>query len=348
MRTVGVDMLHFSAKPDEYRLQNAGAFMHSQTVKRYGEAPEIWGHTAEGQPLTGKLYVNRGAGGHVATVDVKQTGLQVQINPSKLLHPYELTADVSHAVEAVKKQLHEMTVDVDVHTMRLSRVDLTKQAQMQHPIEAFTGAFGALNGKRMKQRTQYGSGAFEVGNKQRHVVFYDKHREQALHDPNTTTPENLLRCEARFMKEAISNGRNGIGVGVVNDLLNVDAECLTHAYNTNLLRNVFRTSEGVQLCIDYGHEIDVLSAFLNSRPSPSKAVDEYVITAGVEHILHSFGDVSHFRQVLLNLGVNRRTAYRIEAGLRHRIDQKRMIDRTRGKKDSVAYALDTLIQTFAA
>lgn len=347
MSTAGVDMLYLSAKPDEYRLKDASAFMHQQTAKSYGETPETWGYSAIGQPLTGKLFVNRGKGGYAATVNVNAYGLTVQFNPSKMLHPYELTADISAPVEAVKDLLHGLSVDVDTPSMRLSRIDLTKQAILPTPIEAFTQAFGALNGKRMKQRTQYPDG-FQVGNGQRQVIFYDKHREQLLNDPNTPTPENLLRCESRFMKSAISNAKNGIGIGVLRDLMQVDAEYLTDVYNKNLLRNVFRTAEGVQLTLEYGHEVDVLQSFLQSTPYASKAVDAYIITAGVEHVLNSFGSIPHFRQVLLNLGVKRSTAYRIENTLRGRIEQKRFIDRARGQDGTIASALDTLIQTFAA
>lgn len=347
MKTVGVDMVYLSAKPDEFRVNDACAFMHKQTVKSYGEAPEIWGSSGSGQPISGTLFVNRGKGGHDATVQIDNYGMQVQFNPSKLVHPYELTANVSQSVEMVKRLMHTLTVDVDVDGMRLSRLDLTKQSVMSTPIEAFNEAFGALNGKRMKQRTQYPDG-FQVGNGQRQVVFYDKHREQLLHDPNTQTPENLLRCEARFFKSALSNTRNGIGVGVLRDLVKADPEHLTYAYNRNLLTNVFRTADGVQLSFDYGHEIDVLHSFLASTPYASKAVDAYIITAGIEHVLSTFGGISHFRQVLLNLGVPKRTTYRIEATLQKRIDQKRFIDRARGQRDSIASALDTLIQTFAA
>ncbi len=347
MIQAGIDMVYMTAKPDEFLIRSAGGFMHQQTVKNYGEAPEIWGYTSEGQPLTGKLFVNRGAGGHAASIDVKPYGMTIQVNPSKLLHPYELTTDISTAVDAVKDLLHGLTVDVDVDTMRLSRVDITKQAQMKHPIESFTGAFGALNGKRMKQRTQYPDG-FQVGNKSRQVVFYDKHREQLLHDPNTPTPENLLRCEARFMKQTVGHVKTGIGCGVLRDLQQADPDQLTSAYNRFLLQDIFRTSDGVQLSLDYGYEIDVLSGFLKSTRSQSKAVDDYIITAGVEHVLNSFGELSHFRQVLVNLGVAKRTAYRIEANLRQRVEQKRFIDRARGNKDSIAAQLDKLIQTFAA
>jgi hypothetical protein len=218
---------------------------------------------------------------------------------------------------------------------------------MRNPIESFTGAFGALNGKRMKQRTQYPDG-FQVGNGQRQVVFYDKHREQLLNEPSIIVPENLLRCEARFMKDAIGNSKNGLGLGLLKDLVKADPEHLTESYNRNLLTNVFRTSDGVQLSLDYGAELDILTQYLSAHKSPKTAVDAYIITAGVEHILNSFGNITHFRQVLLNLGVSRATAYRIEASISKHLEQKRFLDRARKQKTTIAAALDTLIKTFAA
>ena len=347
MRQAGVDMIYLSAKPEEFRLKDAAAFTHQQTAKKYGDAPEIWGYSATGQPLTGKLFVNRGKGGYAATVNVNGYGLTAQFNPSKMQHPYELTADISAPIEAVKDLFQSLSIDVDTETMKLTRVDLTKQAIMRSPIESFTGAFGALNGKRMKQRTQYPDG-FQVGNGQRQVVFYDKHREQLLNEPSIIVPENLLRCEARFMKDAIGNSKNGLGLGFLKDLIKADPEHLTEAYNRNLLTNVFRTSNGVQLSLDYGTEIDILTQYLSAHKSPKTAVNAYIITAGVEHILNSFGNITHFRQVLLNLGVSRATAYRIEAGISKHMEQKRFLDRARNQKTTVAAALDTLIKTFAA
>lgn len=347
MSQAGVDMVYLSAKHDEFRLKDASAFEHQQTVKKFGEDPKIWGYSATGQPLTGKIFVNRGKGGHAATVKVDGYGLTVQFNPSKMQHPYELTADITAPIEAVKDLFLSLSIDVDTDTMRLTRVDLTKQAIMHTPIESFTGAFGALNGKRMKQRTQYPDG-FQVGNGQRQVVFYDKHRQQKIVEPSIVVPENLLRCEARFMKDATGNTKNGIGCGILRHLIEADPEQLTEAYNRNLLTNVFRTSDGVQLSLDYGTEVDILNQYLSAHKSPKSAVDAYIITAGVEHVLNSFGSIAHFRQVLLNLDVNRATSYRIQADIQQKINQKKFLDRTRGNKNTIAAALDTLTRAFVA
>ena len=345
MNQAGIDMIHATVGSDQYRIHDVSAFNHNRGNLPYGTEPEPWGMSVNLQPLTGRLNLNRGAGGMIATVDLNKYGLHIQMNPSKMLHDYELTSDVSAQVEKVKKMLSGLTIDVDLNTARINRIDLTRQSCMDQPIQSFNGAFSALMGRRVKQRVQYPDG-FEIGNKSKLAVFYDKTAELKIN--GIIGPPNLLRAEARFNGKAVGNTRSGVGLTTVNDLLTIDPEYLTDRYRKFMMSDVFRCNDGLQLTIDYGTEVHILRALIDHHKTVSKALDVYIASSGLDHLISSFGSIDHFRTVLRNMDVKQATAYRQADRLNGIMQQSRFIDAQRKKKDSIAHSLDTLIKTFAA
>ena len=341
----GIDMVHLSIKPDRYTLKDAGKFHQKHSVIQYGEAPKVWGVTKNGQDLTGSLFVNRGKGGYDATVEVKEHGLFIQFNPSKMVHPYELTTDVEKQVGTVKKLVHDLSIDVDLDSAAISRLDLTKQAVMKTPIYGFSAAFSAINGKRSKHRVQYPDG-FEVGNKSRSVVFYDKTKEQ-IGQGNGNVPTNLLRAECRWVGSNVVGKANNVGVGTLRDLIFVDSDQLTDSYNRYMRNDIFKASDGLQLSLNLDIEIDVLSTLL-SQYGVSGAVNQYLAYSGVEHLITVFGSTQKFKEVLLSLGVKRSTAYKRMSAVDKILSEASFINRRRHSKDGVSSQMDILLQTFVA
>jgi hypothetical protein len=349
MKLVGVDMVYLSAKPDEYRVRTLKGFNHNRGNLPYGEDPQPWGMSADGEPMSGRLNLNWGKGGHIATTDLSSHGLLIQFNPSKILHPFELNTDpakLSDVVDQVKTLLHDLTIDVDIDRMKLFRVDLAKQAVMNQPVQAFTFAFSAIQGKRMSNRIQYPDG-FEVGNKSRMSVFYDKYTER-MKAGVTGVPENLLRNECRWTGKAVGNVNIGLGIGTLHDLRTSDPEYLTDRYNRFLLADVFRTGDGHQMTIEFGTEADIL-ANLVQEYGVSMGIRKYVGWNGLDSLVTTFGGPDGLRKLLMNIGVKRRTAYNMAGNIRQQMDLNRFLDQYRkDKKDTTASALDTLIRTFAA
>lgn len=342
---VGIDMVHVFVKPDQFRVHNAAKFNHRPPIVAFGQSPDIWGVTENGQELTGTIFVNRGKGGHEATVEVKSNGLHIQFNPSKMIHPYELTADIRAQTERVKSLVHELGVDVDIDSSGLSRLDLAKQAQMGIPLSGFATAFTALNGKRTKKKVQYPDG-FEIGNKSRSTVCYDKFKEQIL--LGVLTPPNMLRIECRWQgAKVIGHTTTGVGVGTLKDLVCVDVDQLTESYNRYLLNDIFKTKNtGIQLSFDMKLEIDLLSSWMEDH-TPRKAVDYYLSTSGFDHLLSVFGSVTAFRDYLMTSNVPRATAYRIAQYLEE-LQRKSMWISTLRNKSGISKNLDTLRRVFAA
>ena len=345
MNQAGIDMLYLNVPVDQYRIHDVSAFNHNRGNLPYGTDPEPWGQSENGQPLTGRLNLNRGAGGRIATVDLDRWGLHVQMNPSKMVHDYELTSDVSAQVDQVASMLSGLTIDVDIKGARISRIDLTRQSCMDHPIQSFNGAFSVLMGRRVKQRIQYPDG-FEIGNKSKMAVFYDKTAELKLN--GMTGPPNLLRAEARFNGKAVGNTRSGVGLTTVNDLLTIDPEYLTDKYRKFMMSDIFRCNDGVQLTIDYGTEMQILRSLVDNHKIVTKVTEALIASWGLDGLISSYGSIDQYRAALRNVGVSKTTANREANRINTLLHQTRFIDAQRKKKDSIANSLDTLIKTFAA
>lgn len=344
---VGIDMIYASVRPDGYRIKDASCFQHSPSVKKkYGDEVDIWGYSANDEPLDGRLFVNRGKGGYEATVNIDRRGLQVQFNPSKMKHAYLLTADIDSQVEVVKSMLSELMVDVDIDRATLTRLDLTKQAILPTPVETFSGAFAAINGKRMKDSKQYQT-AFEIGNTLRRMLFYDKHIEQLQYDQNTTVPRNMLRAEYTFNKQAITTGSNSLQIGSIYDLRKSDVEYLTSQYNRNVLDSIFRTRNGVQLSFDYANEYDVLKSLSDQHGCTISTFRHAALLLSIQDIA-LLNNANALKAMLKQIGYHQRTIYRILTELNELTSQKRFIDNARGKRDSTAAQLDVLIKSFAS
>lgn len=349
MSRAGIDMVYLNLRPDAFRVHDVSGFGHKKPTLPYGQAPEVWGYSVTGQELTGKLLVNRGdGGGHCATVEVDQRGLHIQLNPSKLQHPYELTADMVGPIEQVKGLLKHLTVDADIETATLSRVDISKQAVMPDPVVAYASAFSVIQGRRAKHRVQYPDG-FTVGNKSRSLTFYDKQKER-MQAGVSGVPENLLRAEARYHgKEVIGNTNTGIGAGTVKDLLTMDADYLTERYNTYLLRDVFRTSSGTQLAINFGNGMKTLEAVMHrNNGRPGQAIKAMMQCYGIDGMIADFGSLDGIVEALRMQGVPKASLYRYRAEFGRMLELQRDIARYRKDAGGIGKAIDLLIRTFAA
>lgn len=338
----GIDMIYLHT--NDFRLNDVDGWSIGAGQK-VGERSETWGIASNGMELNApSYYVNRGKDNdYPCTITARQSGLHIQLNPSTLQHPYELSADLSTPVEAVKDHLNGFNVDVDLHTMNLTRVDLTKQRQMEQPCYTFNSVFTALKGKRMTSK-QY-EGGYQIGNRSRSAVFYDKSK-QLTEVKGIEIPPNLLRGEARFTnKRTIGNARTGIGAGMLKDLETMPVEQLTDAYNRFMRDSIFRVKEGHQMTINFHTEHGILGDLIKAKGR--KGIRIYERINSVEHIVLTFGSIESYRDALMDHGIPRSTAYDRANELRELIQQKVFIDKRR-KDSTIATTLDHLINVFTA
>jgi len=340
----GIDMLSIGAK--EYGLKSLNGW-GIKSGNKVGEEQAKFGRTADGHELQGAGYfLNRSMKGdspNLCTWDVNLNGLFVTVNPSALHHGWELTPDPTPAVDAIRHDMELLGIEFDMQTASLNRIDLTKQAVMNSALVSFHPTFSALQGQRMK-KTEYPDG-FQFKNTQKEVVFYNKSLQLSKVKGIDDAPENLLRCEARWKhRKVIGHDVNGIGVGSFDDLLSRPSADLANRYKTMLHQTVFKPNQGQQLTFDFGREVEVLRSYIED--SERNGWSRYVMARGLESILHEFGSLDMFGE-LLKVFYSERQVRRNMQQLRTTLFKQAAIDRMK-ERQSLTASIDLLRQTFAA
>lgn len=339
----GVDMLHLGSK--DFRLQTVKGW-GIKSGNKVGEELHPLGFTMDGFKMEGAgYYINRTDGSpNNCTWEVNRHGLFFQLNPSTLLHKFNLTTDLEPAWGAIRNDMDLLGIELDLEGASVNRLDLTKQAVMKAPAASFHPAFSALEGKRMKS-TRHPDG-YTFGNRQKEVVFYDKSLQLATVKDVHDAPPNLLRCEGRWKKrKVIGHETNGVGVGSFADLLARTSSDLETRYKGMLNTQIFSQAHGHQLTFDFTFEVEVIRSYIeeNERAGWRK----YVMAKGTEGLMYDFGSLEVFGRALVESGLHQRTAQRAVKELRGSMFKQSQIDRMRERK-TLTSSIEELRQTFAA
>jgi hypothetical protein len=259
----GVDKLKLTTR--EYSIPSASRLhgWKEKSGKGLNEAPPEWLRDQHGTtiPATG-IYLQTPD----AMIDINPSGLKVEWNPSKILHPYHLLTDpveVGRMADRIQNTLKAHGVITDVDQMGIARLDLAKNAQLKHHPSAYPPAIsaGCRGGKRMKGR-EYPDG-YSFGNTQRQAVFYNKTRE--LHECHKLTiPESKLgRMEVRWNKPRPL--AKDVPFSAFRDFRKADPEQVTEAYRDAVNTNVFRVDvKAVQLVLIHDTEVSTLAQYIQS------------------------------------------------------------------------------------
>lgn len=334
-----------SATATDFRLESVQGWS-IKPGNIVGEEQEPWGLCSDGSYLSGSgYYINAGKQGDLSVrLDLNQRGLTFTTNPSTLSHEWELTTDLTQAVETIQKDFGVVGLDLDLEATRIGRIDVTRQAFMDSPCRAFIPAFTAMQGKRMKS-TQYPDG-YTFGNKTRKAVFYDKTRQAKAVKKVEAIPANLLRCELRaFRNKTIGHTERGFGVGTFGQLMDTDPQSLLTSYSQSIESNVFRFDDGRQMVLDFANEVELLTTLRNERERG--AIKYYVEMEGLDSIIDRFGGLDTFGEALTAAGWHERHVRRTLTHYRQMMHTKAFIDRRRNKT-TIATQIDHLRNTFTA
>jgi hypothetical protein len=340
MTFAGVDKVGLHAKGYVVRSLNGWSKKGGEKV---GEDPPVFLRDGDGQPVAGAgFFLNAGQ----VNVDLSPKGLLVSFNPSKVLHPYHLLTDpaeVGRIGDNVQATLQRNGVLVNVNAMQAVRVDLAKQAQLTHPLNAYGQALGHLQGKRMTGH-QYPDG-YSFRNTQREAVFYNKARE--LHEKSgLSIPESRLgRMEAKWKK-----GRplaKDFQFSSFGDLRKADPHYLTAVYREALNRDVFRTDpKAVQLILSFDTEVSILRSYLDAGRGGAY---RYLLDLHTGPHVEALGGWDAFGQLLRDAGMPDRTTRHTLQQLRSQAQRAAFIN---ARRDRAAVNLHTLLEelrhTYAA
>jgi hypothetical protein len=310
--------------------------------RKVGEDPPVFVHDEDGQQVPGTgFYLNA----EHFNVDLSPKGLLVSFNPSKIRHPYALLTDpaeVGRIGDDVQRHLQRHGVLVDLNAMQTIRVDLAKQRQLTHPLNAYGQALSTLKGKRMTGHTYPDGYAFR--NTQREAVFYNKTRE--LHEKTgLTIPESRLgRFEVKWKK-----GRplaKDFQLSSFGDLRRSDPDQLTSVYRDALNGQVFRTdAKAVQMVLSFDTEVSILRGYIAKRGG----VLRYLLDLNLGPHVEALGGWDVFGQLLRDAGMPDRTVRHNLQQLREQTQRAAFIN---ARRDAKAVNVHTLIEelrhTYAA
>jgi hypothetical protein len=147
-----------------------------------------------------KAYINRGA----FKLTINDYGAFLHTSVPKQYHGSndipvngKQTKDV---LIGIQKELKENGIHTDIFNADLSRIDISKQAEMNNLTSDYNPAFYMLQGKRMNKR-DYGS-TILFHNTQRQLCFYDKVVETQIRTKvKQTGPSHTLRNEVRLLSK---------------------------------------------------------------------------------------------------------------------------------------------------
>ncbi|MEI8059755.1 MAG: phage/plasmid replication protein [Ferruginibacter sp.] len=203
--------------------------------------------------------------------------LSISTNPSKILHPFQLTNDSDIITEHMGKiETHlkkEFGMEMDMEQAKVSRFDLAHNIELNHPISEYQNVLNSFRGKRQITKTH--NDTFYWANKTRQGIFYNKHQE--LSDAGyTNIPENLVRMEYRIL--------NGQGIETTfkdNKLSTIllDGKANIEKYNDYIKDSLFRQQKTPQPKLDFG-EMETMY---------ENAINQYGTKEGHRLILESIG-----------------------------------------------------------
>lgn len=311
--------------------------------EKVGEAPPVFIRDGNGQDVPGTgFYMNAGP----VNIDLSPKGLLVSFNPSKIRHPYHLLTDpseVGRIGDDVQRTLKRNGVLVNIDAMQTIRVDLAKQRQLTHPLNAYGQALSSLKGKRMTGH-QYPDG-YSFRNTQREATFYNKTRE--LHEKSgmTISEGRLGRMEMKWKK-----GRplaKDFQLSSFGDLRKDAPEHLTAVYHDALNRDVFRTdTKAVQMVLSFDTEVSIMRQYLSAGRGGAY---RYLLDMHTGAHVEALGGWESFGQLLREAGMKDRTARHTLQQLRSQAQRAAMVN---ARRDAKAVNVHTLIEelrhTYAA
>ncbi len=293
-----------------------------------GSGELIWGTGA---------YLNTKAPGS-PRFDIDFRGLRISFNPNKILHPYELAPldALSEAYNGVEDLGLGLGIQWDAAALRLSRIDLAGQSEMNEPLHVYRDAYHMLSGPRCKVKKEHETGV-AIGNRQTQTVFYSK-RDELLksHKNGMGCPDRLLRCEVKWLDHAPAT--KAFQVTYLHELLSLPTSAFDGAYKDYLNTTVFRSSEGTQTTIPFT-ELSDLWERCNGKLSRYRAYFEPI---GITFV---HGGLVGYLDTLRAFGINRMAIHREEKRIREAIN---VMSELNGARLPVADLFHELKNKFAA
>lgn len=358
-----IDKLVIHAKRDTFRIHDlhGGLWAHNTVRQELGpnaKAISPWGVDSNGTPIYGQVQATVNIGSTIIHLSANGNGLKVTTNPDKWHHVWQPTATAA-MLPAIRDTLVTTVgrfASVDVGGMATQHIDLCRQAELSDHPRKFADAMRACPPPRKEAFPEPGGIRYGTSAQAVQTCFYGVAKRAAELDGIEGLPANLARLEPRM-----NNGKTisrYLKVGTLRDLVQLHDADLSSAYAATVNAEVFRlmpaTAEaaGGQLFIPYAQGIHELNTFVKRYAAEGMTVNtawrHYVMAAGAERILQTFGSFPAVRSLLQdNYNLDRRTAWRLVRDLERDL---RLMPRSKAREHgrTVASYLQELQDKFTA
>lgn len=263
---------------------------------------------------SGKLYFGLSAylNTELYNLDITTKGLFVQFNPSKIYHDINFYPVSSNQVKIVCNEiagdLKDNGIQLNFDNMKVSRLDLAKNINVDYGFTEYSDLLRCLSGKRMNAR-DYGT-SYLFYNKSREISFYDKIEEMKTHNVDFSKYDiplgNVMRAELRFKQNSVV--KRDVGLEKVNNLYDVEYyDYLKNKYKKIISDVVFKNNNlDEQLRFDFVCEMDRLKSFVGNGGIP-----RYRKMLGLNELIKVWSPLDKFKKAVRECGYTRQHANRV-------------------------------------
>lgn len=245
---------------------------------------------------------------------ITESGLIVQMNPSKPWHPFELVNDddiLNERMNVVFKDLKNNGILASWNNSKLTRIDIARNVLLSGSVSSFGQVWPWINQKRSKYVRQYPDG-YGTGNDSWGTIFYDKGKESGQYPGN-----DLLRAEIQFKR-----GRTiveSLGCKHYSQLFELGLKSIQDIYRSTMSTKVLKPVQGMdQFAISYSDEIEVLKKLYSK--SPRTAISKHLQLIGIPNFLETYRSPDMYGEILIQSGFSRMTVNRQLKQIRKQIE----------------------------
>jgi hypothetical protein len=315
LKTYGIDKLNFSFSQEKegflIRMKDTPKTWTEQVTQKYAAAPvrKLYKNSPHYQATIEEFSVGKGADSYIDKF------LRVQLNPSKILHPYNLTTSIAALSDmfiGLQKDLRNDSIEIDFEKATLNRLDIANNMTLSEDVVNYFPVMDTFQGKRQMKKqhdlTRYWA------NSENGFVIYPKNRELEKKIKESQMPDKqITRAEMKLLTSGCIE-RN-IGTKFLNG---IDSdELFVETYNEYVKKQIFREDQYKQTKIDFGQEYQIYEALYQKYGN--KAFDYYTKSNGIIHLANISGGIENLI-IMIEKYHNPRTARRRKAEINQLLD----------------------------
>lgn len=310
---VGIDKLVLTSR--DFSLPTTPSMVLQTNTEIGSEAP-ILAITKDGKELRGqKLYKRTKDLETCTNVSINRFGLTVSLNPNKQRHDYWTYSDPVKLKESlidIEKELKSIGIRTNIGSMLVSRIDLNKDNQMEHPYKNYQPIFESLNAKK-KRITPHTSGV-SIGNKSSSFVFYNKHQQMKDTHKIDIGVYNLLRGELQIQTRR--KVKTSTYFDKVENLIKYyDHKDSIYTREAKIVLNSINNCNIDQISLPFENDITALMATCQKTTS-KKLVHHLAAIGGLDYIYQKFGCLESYKvKVIDQLSIHHQQKTRLKKEL---------------------------------